>query len=157
MFKRLKNIEKAQKNLINGNNKTKPDSARSKLSLPSIFDSISSKSKDKDEDENEKAVRELYQDGIKNIEGLDKLLGGTKDEKSQMYIENNLNKIKNNFPNIYIKGLLSILLIGKKNNTDCEILSVKVEVFNFLDRHGTLHEYLNHLVRKKCLKEMNHF
>ena len=114
MFKRLKNIEKAQKNLINGNNKTKPDNARSKLSLPSIFDSISGKSKDEDEDKNEKAVRELYQDGIKNIEGLDKLLGGTKDEKSQMYIENNLNKIKNNFPNIYIKGLLSILRIGKK-------------------------------------------
>ena len=156
MFKKLKNIEKTQKDLINGNNKTKPGSARSKLSLPSIFDSISGKSKDEDEDKNEKAVRELYQDGIKNIEGLDKLLGGTKDEKSQMYIENNLNKIKNNFPNIYIKGLLSILLIGK-NNTDCEILSVKVEVFNFLDRYGTLHEYLNHLVRKKFLKETNHF
>ena len=61
-----------------------------------------------------KVVRELYQDGIKNTEGLDKLLGGTKDEKSQMYIKNNLNKIKNSFPNIYIKGLLSILLIGKK-------------------------------------------
>ena len=26
-----------------------------------------------------------------------------KDEKSQMYLENNLNKIKNNFPDIYDK------------------------------------------------------
>ena len=34
--------------------KNKPDSARSKLNLPSIFDSISSKSKDEDEDEDEK-------------------------------------------------------------------------------------------------------
>ena len=59
-------------------------------------------------------IMKLIEDGIKNIEGLDKLLGGTKDEKSQMYIKNNLNKIKNSFPNIYIKGLLSILLIGKK-------------------------------------------
>ena len=37
-FKRLKNIENAQKGLINGNNKT--DNARSKLSLPSIFNRI---------------------------------------------------------------------------------------------------------------------
>ena len=51
-FKRLKNIENSQKGLINGNNKNKPDSARSKLSLPSIFNSKSSK--DEDEDENEK-------------------------------------------------------------------------------------------------------
>ena len=132
MFKKLKNIEKAQKNLINGNNKTKPDSARSKLSLPSIFDSISGKSKDKDEDENEKAVRELYQDGIKNIEGLDKLLGGTKYEKSQMYIENNLNKIKNNFHNIYIKGLLSILLIGKKTTLTAKYFQLKLKFLIFL-------------------------
>ena len=38
LFKRLKNIENAQKGLINGNNKT--DNARSKLSLPSIFNRI---------------------------------------------------------------------------------------------------------------------
>ena len=60
LFKRLKNIENAQKGLINGNNK--PDSARSKLSISSIFDSISSKSEDKDEDENKKTECELYQD-----------------------------------------------------------------------------------------------
>ena len=105
-FKRLKNIENAQKSLINGNNKNKPDSARSKLSLPSIFDSISSKSKDEDEneDENEKTARELYQDGIEGIKGL-KLPGEieSKDEKSQIYLENNLSKIKNNFSDIYDK------------------------------------------------------
>ena len=64
LFKRLKNIENAQKGLIDGNNK--PDS-------PSIFHSISSKSKDEDEDEdeNEKTARELYQDGeIEGMEGL---------------------------------------------------------------------------------------
>ena len=66
LYKRLENIENAQNGLINGNNK--PDSARSKLSLPSIFDSISSKSKD--EDENEKTARELYQDEIEGMKGL---------------------------------------------------------------------------------------
>ena len=64
MFKRLKNIPNVPKGLINGNNKNKPDSARSKLSIPSIFDKISSKSKDEDEDENEKNARELYKDRI---------------------------------------------------------------------------------------------
>ena len=43
LFKRLKNIENAQKGLINGNNK--PDSARSKLSIPSIFNSYQVKVK----------------------------------------------------------------------------------------------------------------
>ena len=58
LFKRLKNIENAQKGLINGNDK--PDNARSISSLSSISDSISSKSKDEneDEDKNEKTVRE---------------------------------------------------------------------------------------------------
>ena len=51
LFKRVKNIENEEKFLINGNNKNKPDSAMSKLSLPSIFDSISISSKSKDEDE----------------------------------------------------------------------------------------------------------
>ena len=88
--------------LINGNNK--PDSAKSKLSIQSIFDSISSKSKDEDEDENEKTARELYQDGIEGMKGLklpDEI--EIKDEKSQMYLENNLNKMKKNFPGIYNK------------------------------------------------------
>ena len=90
LFKRLKTIENAQKHLINGNNK--PDSARSKSSLSSIFDSISSKSKDEDEDEdedeNEKTTRELHQDGIEGMKGL--TLPGeieSKYEKSQIYLE----------------------------------------------------------------------
>ena len=102
LFKRFKNIENVQKGLIDGNNK--PDSARSKLSIPSIFDSISSKSKDEDEDENEKTARELYQDGIEGMKVLklpDEIK--IKDEKFQIYLENNLNKIKNNFPDIYNK------------------------------------------------------
>ena len=72
MFNRLENIENEQKGLINGNNKNKPDSVRSKSSLSSIFDSISSKSKDEDEDEdeNEKTTGELYQDGIEGMKGL---------------------------------------------------------------------------------------
>ena len=76
------------------------------MSPPSIFHSISSKSKDedKDEDENEKTAREFYQDGIKGMKGL-KLPGEieSKDEKSQIYLENSLNKIKNNFSDIYDK------------------------------------------------------
>ena len=55
LSKRLKNIENAQKGLINDNNK--PDSVKSnssKSSISSIFDSTSSKSEYKDEDENEK-------------------------------------------------------------------------------------------------------
>ena len=71
------------------------------MNVPSIFDSISSKSIDEDEDENEKTARELYQDGIEGIKGL-KLPSEIeiKDEKSQSYLENNLNKIKNNIPDI---------------------------------------------------------
>ena len=40
----------------------------------------------------------------------------SEDEKQQIYLENNLNKIKNNFPNIYDKyqRFLSISLIKKK-------------------------------------------
>ena len=39
----------------------------------------------------------------------------TKDEKSQMYLENNLNEIKNNMIfTINIQGFFSILLIKKK-------------------------------------------
>ena len=131
-FKRLKNIENAQKGLINGNNKNKPDSARSKLSLPSIFDSISSKSKDEDEDENEKTTHELYQDGTEGMKGL-KLLPDeieSKDEKSQIYLENNLNKIKNNFPDFYEKyQRLSILLIKRKTILTMKYFHLKLIIF----------------------------
>ena len=138
--KRLKNIKNAQKGLINGNNK--PDSARSKLSIPSIFDSISSKGKDEDEDKNEKTERKLYQDGIKGMKGF--ILPGEieiKDEKSQTYLKNNLNKIKNNFPDdIYDKYQKFFEYIANegKENIDYEILSSKVDDINFYDRYNTL-------------------
>ena len=114
-----------KKGLINGNNKNELDSARSKLTLPSIFDSISSK----DEDEDEKTARELYQDGIEGMKGL-KLPGEieSKDEKSQMYLENNLNKIKNNIPDIYDKyqRFFKYIANKEKDNIDYKILLSKV-------------------------------
>ena len=98
------------------------------MSLPGIFDSIPSKSKD--EDENEKTAHELYQDGIEGIKGL-KLPGEieNEDEKSQMYLQNNLNKIKNYFSDIYDKYLRFFKYITneEKKNIDYEILSIKVE------------------------------
>ena len=141
LFKRLKNVENAQKDLINGNNK--PDSARSIPSISSIFDSISSKSKDEDEDENEKTARELYQDGIEGMKGL-KLPGEieSKDEKSQMYLENNLNKIKNNFSNIYDKyqRFFKYIANKEKDNIDYEILHKKLMILIFMIGiiHGTI-------------------
>ena len=131
LFKSLKNIENAQKGLINGNNE--PDSARSKLSLPSIFYSISSKSKDEDEDE--KTARELYQDGIEGIKGL-KLPSEieSKDEKSQMYLENHLNKIKIIFMifMINIKGFLIILLMKKKTILTTKYFHIKLIILIFM-------------------------
>ena len=150
LFKRLKNIGNAQKGLINGNNKNKPDSARSKSSLSSIFDSISSKSKDEDgdEDENEKTACKLYQDGIEGIKGL-KLPGEieeSKDEKSQMYLGNNFNKFKNNISNIYDKHQRFFKYIAdkEKDNTNYKILSSKVDDINFYDRYNTFYNYLNY-------------
>ena len=132
LFKRLKNIENAQKVLINDNNK--PDSVRSKSSISSIFDSISSKSKDEDEDENEKTARELYQDGIEGMKGL-KLPGEieSKDEKSQMYLENNLNKIKNKFSDIHNKypRFFQYIANKEKENFNYEIYLNEVDGINF--------------------------
>ena len=66
----LLNIGNAQNGLINGNNK--PDSAKSKSSLSSIFDSISSKFQRWrwNGNENECTAREFYQDGIEGMKGL---------------------------------------------------------------------------------------
>ena len=105
------------------------------------------KSEDKDEDENEKTARELYQDGIEGMKGL-KLPGEieSKDEKSQMYLENNLNKIKNNIPDIYDKyqRFFKYIANKEKDNIDYEILSSKVDDINFYDRYNTLYNYLNY-------------
>ena len=104
------------------------------MSIPSIFDSISSKSKDEDEDENEKTAREFYQDGIESIKGL-KLPGEIeiKDEKSQIYLENNLNKIKNNILDIYDKyqRFFKYIANREKGNIDYKKLSYKVDDINF--------------------------
>ena len=154
LFKKLKNIENAQKGLINGNNKS--DSAKSKSSILSDFNIISSKSKDEDEDENEKTAHELDQDGgIEGMEGV-KLPGETesKDKKSQKYLENNLNKIRNNFPDIYDKYQMFFKYIAnkEKENIDYKILSSKVDDINFYDRYKTLCNYLNSLSSRSAEK-----
>ena len=155
LFKRLKNIENAQKGLINGNNK--PDSVRIKLSIPSIFDIISSKSEDKDEDEdedenedededeNEKTARELYQDSeIEGMKGLIMPGEEIKDEKSQMYLEKNLNEIKNTFSDIHNKYPRFFGYIAKKEkeNINYEILLNKVDGINFYHKYNKLYNYL---------------
>ena len=103
LFKRLKNIENAQKGLINDNNKNKPDIARIKSSLSCIFDSISSKSKDEDKDENEKLHVNFIKTELRVLKVLNYLAKWKVRMKYQMYLENNLNKIKNNFLDIYHK------------------------------------------------------
>ena len=89
----LKNIENTQKNLINDHNKNKP----------------------------EKTARELYQDGIEGMKSL-KVPGEieSKDEKSQMYLENNLNKIKNYFSDIYDKYHRFFKYIANKEKNDVD-------------------------------------
>ena len=137
MFKRLKNTENAEKGLINGNTKNKPHSATSKSHLSSVFDSISNNSKDEDEDKDksEKTARELYQDGTEDMKSL-KLSGEieSKDGKSQMYLENNLDKIQNNFSNIYDKyqRFLSILLIKKKIILTTKYFHLKFKILIFM-------------------------
>ena len=146
LFKRLENIENAQKGLINDINK--PDSVRSKSSISSTFDSISSKSKDEDEQENEKTADELYQNsGIEGMKGL--ILPGEeiKNEKSQMYLENNLNKIKNNFPDIYNKyqNIFKYIANKEEDIINYEKLSSKVDNINL---YKTLYNYINSLQKK---------
>ena len=53
----------------------------------------------------------------------------TKDEKSQMYLENNLNEIKNKFPNIHNKypRFFQYIANKEKENINYEILSNKVD------------------------------
>ena len=139
LFKRLKNIEKAQKEINNSENST----PRSRIG--SKYD----EDEDEDEDENEKTVRDLYQGSIEGMKGL-KLPGEieSKDEKSQLYLENNLDKIKNKFSSVCDKyqRFFKHIVDGGKNDVDSEILSSNVNDINFYDRCGTLYEYLNHLL-----------
>ena len=57
-----------------------------------------------------------------------------KDEKSQMYLENNLHKIKNNFPDIYNKyqRFLSIFLIKKKTILTTKYFHIKLIILIFM-------------------------
>ena len=51
----------------------------------------------------------------------------TKDEKSQMYLENNLNEIKNNMIfTINVQGFFSILLIKKKRILTTKYFQLKL-------------------------------
>ena len=70
----------------------------------------------------------------------------SKDEKSQIYLENNLNKIKNNSPDIYYKyqRFSKYIAYKEKDNIDDEILSSKVDDINFCDRYNTLYNNLNY-------------
>ena len=70
----------------------------------------------------------------------------SKDEKSQIYLENNLNKIKNNFSNIYDKyqRFFKYIANKEKGNINYEILSSKVDDINFCDRYNTLYNNLNY-------------
>ena len=67
------------------------------------------------------------------------------DEKFQIYLENNLNKFKNNIPDIYDKYQRFVRYIAnkEKDNIDYKILSYKVDDINFYDRYNTLYNYLN--------------
>ena len=58
----------------------------------------------------------------------------SKDEKSQIYLENNLNKIKNNFSDLYDKyqRFLSILLIKKKMMSATKYLLLKLMILVFM-------------------------
>ena len=72
-----------------------------------------------------------------------------KDEKSKIYLENNLNKIKNNIPNIYDKyqRLFKYIANKEKDNIDYKILSYKVDDINFYERYNTLYNYLNYFFK----------
>ena len=72
----------------------------------------------------------------------------SKDEESQVYLENNLNKTKNNFFDIYDKHqrLFKNIADEEKNSIDYEMLSSKVADINFYGKYGTLYEYLYHLL-----------
>ena len=93
-----KNIENAQKEINNSEYFTPRSRIDSKL------DEHEDEDEDEDEDENEQTGRDLYQGSIEGMKVLklpDEI--ESKDEKSQIYLKNNLNKIRNNFLNIYDK------------------------------------------------------
>ena len=66
-----------------------------------------------------------------------------------MYLENNLNEIKNNFPDIYNKysRFFQYIVNKEKENIEYEILSSKVDDINFYHRYNTFYKYLNYFFR----------
>ena len=66
-----------------------------------------------------------------------------------MYLENNLNKIKNNFPNIYDKyqKFFKYIANKEKDNINYEILSSKVDNINF---YKVLYNYLIYSLRSSA-------
>ena len=69
----------------------------------------------------------------------------TKDEKSEMYLESNLNRIKNKFSYIHNKypRFFQYIANKEKANINFKILSNKVDGINFYDRYNTLYNYLS--------------
>ena len=64
-----------------------------------------------------------------------------------MYLENNLNKIRNNFPDIYNKfqNIFKYIANKEKDIINYEKLSSKVDNINL---YKTLYNYLNSLQKK---------
>ena len=146
LLKRLKNIEKNQSlSNNNNNNQIEPSSARSKSSIYLTPPrSVRSKSSEKTlvyegEDENEKTECDLYQDSLEGMKGLELPGEIDKDEKSQMYLENNLRKIRN-------QRFFKYIANEEENSIDYKMHSSKVKDISFFDRYGTLYKYLNNLL-----------
>ena len=161
LFKRLKNIENAQRKLNNSD-----DNNSEYFTFKSQIDSKFNEHKDEDEGENEKTERDLYQGCIEGMKGLklpDEI--ESKDEKSQMYLENNLNKIRNNFPNIYDKyqRIFKHTADKEKSSIDYKMLSSKVKGIIFFDFLTVMilctiiQIICSSLVQNKLQKKINHF
>ena len=139
-----KNIENAQKEINNSEYFTPRSRIDSKL------DEHEDEDEDEDEDENEETGRDLYQGSIEGMKVLklpDEI--ESKDEKSQIYLKNNLNKIRNNFLNIYDKYQRFFKHISgeEKNSIDYKILSSNAKGINFYDRYDALYNYLDYLLK----------
>ena len=77
-----------------------------------------------------------------------------KNEKSQMYLENNLNVIKNIFPDDIYNNYQRYIANKEKENIDYKILSNKVGDINFYNKYNTLYNYFSELnnVEKTSIK-----
>ena len=103
-----------------------------------------------------KTQHELYQDG--GIEGMKGLFDEIEinDERSQMYLENNLNEIKNEFSDIRNKypRFSQHIADKEKESINYEILPNKVDGINFYDKYHTLYNYLSEFnLEKTSIKD----